>query len=270
MKSQNGNLLSRTALAVSLTGLFSVGCPAFLAAQAPPGPLTGAPSQDAPPPAPRPQVQKAPLQPRTSIFGVWQFNRDDSDDPQQKMQDAQQSSRSNNSGYGGGGPRVGFPGGGMGGGGLGGRRQGQPSMSDDERQKMQELVNPANRMTLTEAVKNTEVDVTDDQQRALKLYTDGRKIQKSKDSTTEEIAAHWDGKQLATDEKSPRGNKMSRTYELSYDGTQLYETLHMTTGRSNTPLLIRYVYDAYGPPPAGAASAPAPTGAAETNGTPKQ
>ena len=36
---------------------------------------------------------------------------------------------------------------------------------------------------------------------------------------------------------------MSRSYELSYDGTQLYETLHMTVGRSNTPLIIRYVYD---------------------------
>src|ERR1700685_1874355 len=156
----------------------------------------------------------------------------------------------------------------MGGGGMGGRRQGQPSMSDDERQKMQELVNPANRMTVTEAVKNIEYDVTDDQQRKLTLYTDGRKIQKSKDTTNEEVAAHWDGKQLATDEKSPRGNKMSRTYELSYDGTQLYETLHMTTGRSNTPLSIRYVYDAYGPPPAGAASAPAATGAAATSSAP--
>ncbi len=45
------------------------------------------------------------------------------------------------------------------------------------------------------------------------------------------------------DEKDPRGNKMSRTFELSSDGRQLYETLHMTTGRNNTPLVIRYVYD---------------------------
>jgi len=36
---------------------------------------------------------------------------------------------------------------------------------------------------------------------------------------------------------------MSRTYELSSDGRQLYETLHMTSGRSNTSLVIRYVYD---------------------------
>jgi hypothetical protein len=36
---------------------------------------------------------------------------------------------------------------------------------------------------------------------------------------------------------------MSRTFELSYDGTQLFETVRLTTGRSNTPLDIRYVYD---------------------------
>jgi hypothetical protein len=36
---------------------------------------------------------------------------------------------------------------------------------------------------------------------------------------------------------------MSRTFELSSDGRQLYETLQMTTGRNNTPLVIRYVYD---------------------------
>jgi hypothetical protein len=36
---------------------------------------------------------------------------------------------------------------------------------------------------------------------------------------------------------------MSRTFELSYDGMQLYETLHMTVGRSSTPLVIRYVYE---------------------------
>jgi hypothetical protein len=36
---------------------------------------------------------------------------------------------------------------------------------------------------------------------------------------------------------------MSRTFELSSDGMQLYETLHMTVGRNSTPLVVRYVYD---------------------------
>jgi hypothetical protein len=88
-----------------------------------------------------------------------------------------------------------------------------------------------------------EVDLVDDRDRKRAFMTDGRKLQKSKDDSYQEIAAKWDGNRLATEEKDPRGNKMSRTFELSSDGLQLYETLHMTTGRSNTPRVIRYVYD---------------------------
>jgi hypothetical protein len=221
--------------------------------------------KDSPAPAPRPQVQKAALQPRTAIFGEWRFNRDDSDDPQRKLQEAQQDRSSSNGGYGGGGPRVGFPGGGMGG---GGRRMGQQGMSDEERQKMQELMNPANQLTVADLTNSGEVELTDDQQRKRALFTDGRKLQKSKDANYQEIAAHWSGKQLATDEKGPHG-KLSRTYELSYDGTQLYETLNIAMGRSSSTLLVRYVYDAYGPPPAAAASAPA-AATAPASTAPKQ
>ena len=84
------------------------------------------------------------------------------------------------------------------------------------------------------------------------LFTDGRKLEKpdSKDDSYQEIAARWDGARLVTDEKSPRGGKMSRTFELSYDGAQLYETMRLTMGRSNTPLDIRYVYDPVSAPAA--------------------
>ncbi len=37
---------------------------------------------------------------------------------------------------------------------------------------------------------------------------------------------------------------MSRTFELSQDGRKFYETLHIDNGRSKTPIVIRYVYDA--------------------------
>jgi hypothetical protein len=266
---QNGNFVFHALAKTILIGLFSVTCVTFSSAQAPPGPMTLPPPKDAPAPPPRPQAQKTALQPRTSIFGEWRFNRDDSDDPQKKMQEAQQDRASNNGGYGGGGPRLGYPGGGMGG---GGRRLGQQGMSDDERQKMQELLNPANRLTVADLTDRGEVDLSDDQQRKLVLVTDGRKLQKSKDANYQEVAARWSGKQLATDEKSPHG-KMSRTYELSYDGTQLYETLHMTEGR-NTPFIIRYVYDAYGPPPAAAGAAPVsaatPATGAASGTAPKQ
>ena len=96
---------------------------------------------------------------------------------------------------------------------------------------------------MTLSMTGAEVDLVDDRDRKRAFMTDGRKLQKSKDANYQEIAAKFDGKRLVTEEKSPRGDKMSRTFELSEDGRQLYQTLHMTTGRNNTPLVVRYVYD---------------------------
>ncbi|HEV3374377.1 MAG TPA: hypothetical protein VG051_01660 [Candidatus Acidoferrum sp.] len=205
-----------------------------LHAQAPAGPLPAAPSQPAPPSAAKPQQQTPQQKPRTVILGAWKLNRDESDDPRKRTQDARNS---NGGGYGGrrGGMGGGYPGrrrGGYGGGG---------GESDQERQKMQELLTPANAITLS--MTGAEVDLMDDRNRKRAFITDGRKLQKSKDANYQEIAAKWDDHRLATEEKDPRGNKMSRTFELSYDGMQLYETLHMTVGRNSTPLVIRYVYD---------------------------
>jgi len=206
-------------------------------AQAPAGPLPAAPPQPAPTSGAKPQEQTPQQKPRTVILGAWKLNRDESDDPRKKTQDARSSNGGSDGGYGGrrGGMGGGYPGGHHGGyGGRGGE-------SDQERQKMQELFTPANAITLS--MMGAEVDVMDDQNRKRALMTDGRKLQKSKDANYQEIAAKWEGNRLVTDEKDPRGNKMSRTFELSYDGMQLYETLHMTVGRNSTPLVIRYVYD---------------------------
>jgi hypothetical protein len=214
-------------------------------AQAPAGPLPAAPPQPAPPSASsaapssatRPQEQAPKQKPRTVILGAWELNRDESDDPRKKTQQARSSNAGSGGGYGGrrGGIGGGYPGGPRGGyGGRGGE-------SDEERQKIQQLFTPANAITLS--MTGAEVDLMDDQNRKRAFVTDGRKLQKSKDANYQEIAAKWEGHRLVTEEKDPRGNKMSRTFELSSDGMQLYETLHMTVGRNNTPLVIRYVYD---------------------------
>jgi hypothetical protein len=215
--------------------------PAGTRAQAPAGPLPAAQSQ-----APsasqevQPQQQSAPVKPRTSIMGAWKLNRDESDDARQKMQDARGGGVGRG---GGGGVHIGIPG--MGGGPYGGRRGGGGggNENDADREKMQEVLNPSRGLTLAEAKKDVEVDVFDDQQHKIAIYTDGRKLQKTKDSNNQEVLAHWDGNRLVTDEKTPSGKKMSRTYELSYDGTQLYETLKLTRGRSDSQISIRYVYD---------------------------
>ena len=213
-----------------------------LYAQAPPGPMLATTPQPSSMPDTRQQPQKPEVQARTSIFGGWQFNPDDSDDARKKMQDARGADRRGGQG-GGGCMRVGgIPG--MGG--YGGHRRGQENESDQDREKMQALLAPAKSLKVSSqntSQKDPEIDVTDDQSRKLAVFTDGRKLQKSKDEKYQEITAHWDGAQLVTDEKNPRGGKMSRTYELSPDGKELYETLHLTVGRSNTPVVIRYAFD---------------------------
>jgi len=222
----------------ALTGFAALGLLAAVVAhaQAPSGPITAAPAQPAPGRTSPNASNPAPAPPpRTTILGAWKFNPDDSDDPRKRRQNSQDS----NGGYGGGRGRMGggYPGGGHGG--YGGRRGG--GESDEERQKTRDLLTPARAIIFS--MTGAEVDLVDDRDRKRAFMTDGRKLQKSKDENYQEIAAKFDGNRLVTDEKDPRGNKMSRTFELSYDGRQLYETLHMTSGRSNAPLVIRYVYD---------------------------
>jgi hypothetical protein len=217
-------------LAAGIAGLLGLAFCGVAFAQAPAGPVV-APPQPAGAPAAKPPEPVPLPPPRQSILGAWKLNKDDSDDPRKRAEDSRGSS--------GGGRRTG--GGWPGGGGMGGRRGGYGGESDEERQKMRELFSPPKSMTFS--MTGAEVDLLDDRDRKRALMTDGRKLKKSKDDNYQEIAAKWDGKRLVTDEKDPRGNKMSRTFELSEDGRQLYETLHLKMGRSNTETSFRFVYD---------------------------
>jgi hypothetical protein len=105
---------------------------------------------------------------------------------------------------------------------------------------MQPLVNPSESLAID--LKNPEVDMTDDQLQKIVLFTDGRQLPKSTPKDEQDVAAHWSGSQLVSDEKSPLGGKMSRTFALSEDGRQMYETLHIDNGKK-TAIVIRYVYD---------------------------
>jgi hypothetical protein len=210
-------------------------------AQAPPGPLpqTQPPSSST---QPLPRTQERKPEQRKTLAGFWKLNLDESDDPRKSMQDARHS----NSGGPRGGvrhPGIGFPFPGAGGGPYGGPGGGNRNGQDQENaERMQDLIRPAD--SLNVALREAEVDLTDDHGHTLVFYTDGRKLQKTNDGTRQEIAAHGDGSRLVSDEKNSQGRKMSRTLELSADGTQFYETFHIDSGKSNSPLVIRYVYDA--------------------------
>jgi hypothetical protein len=219
-----------TASGLAALGLLSVDTSH---AQAPSGPITAAPARPATVALPATTPNPAPPpNPRTTILGDWKLNLDESDDPRNRRQDSEDSNGGGHGRMGGG-----YPGSGRGG--YGGRRGG--GESEEQRQKMQTLMRPAK--SLKFSMTGAEVDVVDDQQFKLEFMTDGRKLQKSKDASYQEVAAKWDGNRLVSDEKDPRGTKMNRTFELSPDGLQMYETLHLTTGRSNSPRVIRYVYD---------------------------
>ncbi len=179
------------------------------------------------------------------------MNADQSDDPRKKLDEARQTNAGaggNGPGAGGGGGGrvgIGFPYPGSGGNGPyggGGPGRGLGGGDSEASEKIQELVRPDYSDTLS--LTDTEVDATNDQGIRLVFFTDGRKIQKSKDDSVQQIAAKWNGAQLVTDEKGPQGRKMSRTLELSGDGRQFYETWHIENGRSRPTIVIRYVYDA--------------------------
>jgi hypothetical protein len=211
-------------------------------AQAPPGPIQPSPNavpvESAPPPA---AAKKPEAKPRNDILGAWKWNAQESDNPRDKLQQARENSGSNggNRGGMGGGPHIGFPGGGMGGPGMGGGSHG----ADTE--GLEEKINPPLQMNLSQKTsRDPEVDLTDDQNRKKIFYTDGRKLQKSKDNSSEEISAKWEGLRLVTDEKGPRGQKLTREYELSSDGLQLWESVKINTGHGNYPVTMRFVYDA--------------------------
>jgi hypothetical protein len=217
-------------------------------AQSLPGPIAPpAQSQSA---STRPAAKPKPpvIQSRTTLDGDWKLDRDESDDPRTKTQPPKGTNGGNGGNGGGGYPGGGYPGGPMGrgnpfpgsGGGPNGG-QGNRGQNQENDEKLQKLIRRADSLSI--ALKNAEVDLTDDQYHKIVFYTDGRQLQKPKDDTYQEIAAHWIGSQLVSDEKSPQGAKMSRTFELSQNGRQLYETLHIDAVKSKPSLYIQYVYD---------------------------
>lgn len=212
--------------------------------QAPPGPITPPPAAPgAPEPPPPPKKPEIPA--RKNILGAWRFNKDESDDPRDKVRQSQTSDSGRGGGGGYGGPRVGFPGGGgpMGGGGPYGGAPRQQQGDDSSR--LGEQINPVRELQVIRRNENDpETEMIDDRDHRHIFYTDGRKVEKPKDPALEEVSAHWDGNRLVTDEKAPHNGKMSRTFELSSDGRQLTESIHVTDSKGNHPITINYVYDA--------------------------
>jgi hypothetical protein len=247
--------------AIAVGVIFCGACAIFprgAAAQAPAGPIRpAADSGDSRTGSSGPTAQPEMVIPdKKQLFASWKFNLEQSDDAQDKMREARGTGVDNPANpRGGGGNGTGIHMGGMGspypGGGSGGgnpRSAGSKNAdSDYDRQQLQELMNPVGTITLAMKdapdAKNGEVLLTDDSGRQRAFYTDGHKVQKSKDDKYQEFDAHWEDYRLVADQSGSHGPQITRSFEPAPGGRQLYETVRLEKTRSNGPVEIRFVYD---------------------------
>ena len=174
-----------------------------------------------------PQTQSAA---KPNLAGQWKLNKDQSDDPRQKMQEAKAAN-----GQGGGRGAGGEGGGGRRGGGQGGAG----AMMNDQAQ-------------LTILQTGTSVKVTSASGRVLAAYPEDQQAAKPSSNggnpdddthTYPPPVAKWQGSQLVASMQGRRGGSTTRTYELSSDGKQLIVTTKMQNPRFTQPVTFRLVYD---------------------------
>jgi hypothetical protein len=113
--------------------------------------------------------------------------------------------------------------------------------TDKDRQKRLEGILPANSLTIEQ--KDNEIDIDDLGRREI-LYTDARKLRKSKDDKIQEYTARWEAGNLTYDEKRPPRGTITRAFELSLDGHRMTETMTIDNGSISVPVVLKYVYDA--------------------------
>jgi hypothetical protein len=171
------------------------------------------------------QSSTAPASQATSkpnLAGQWKLNKDQSDDPRAKMQEA--GGGEGGSGGGGGGHR----GGGMRGGGGAG------------------MMNEFSQLTIEQT--DTSVKITGASGHVLAAYPaqQSSKAPANGEGERHEFTppvAKWQGAQLVATSEGRGGGSTTRTYELSSDGKQLIVTAKIQNPRLNQPVTIRFVYD---------------------------
>ncbi|MGB6876331.1 MAG: hypothetical protein WBD87_09895 [Candidatus Acidiferrales bacterium] len=162
-----------------------------------------------------------------NLAGTWKLNKDKSDNPRQKMQEAMGNSQGGQGGGGGYGQR---------GGGQGGQRG---NMMDEFNQltvvQTGSVIKVTGSSGRTLAVLPADTSSNSDANSSEDSNTNGRYAQPAP-------TVHWQDNQLIAETQSRRG-KTTRTYELSPDGKQLYVTTRMENPRFSQPVTYRLVYD---------------------------
>jgi hypothetical protein len=186
-----------------------------------------------------------------NLTGTWQLNKDQSDDPEKVMKNARSSS----------GGGSGFSGGGMGrhhGGGGGGGRGGNGDSSSSSSGGFDERFAALDTLQIDH--KDPSLSITDAAGRARTLYTDGRKTEEEHSyGGTTAVTASWKDGHLEVVSKPETGAKITETYTIAADHSQMTVTTKVEGGRSGSYTIHR-VYDAAAPgrPKPGAPNQPTP------------
>jgi hypothetical protein len=196
----------------------------------------------------------ARAQDKAQLTGHWNFNKDQSDDAEQKMHDAQANSRrsggypGSGGGYPGGGGGMGRGGmGGMGGmGGIGGMGRGRRGMGNPgsgvSSQEWSRLAENPKFLRIDQ--RSDQFVVIDDSDRAQTFYPDGKK-HNDKDADGNKIStkASWEGGAFIAETKLPHSEKLTQTFRMSEDGKQLHVITRYEASSLNGSVSIRRVYD---------------------------
>jgi len=196
---------------------------------------------------------------KAQLSGSWNFNPDQSDDAQQKVQQAKQSSQTRSAGSypGGGGGNAGgsYPGGGggypggagypggMGRGGMGGGGgrggMGNPGAAVSN-QEWEQLAKNPKYLNITQ---HDDQILIADSDHTSTLYPDGRKHKATDENGNKiSIKTEWQGDKLIAETRTGSG-KLTDTYQVSSDGKQLTVTSRYENSALSQPLSIRRVYD---------------------------
>jgi hypothetical protein len=176
-----------------------------------------------------------------NLTGTWQLNKDQSDDPEKVIKNARSSGGGGGSGFSGGGTGR-HRGGGGGSGGRGGNGDSSSSSSSggfDERFAALD--------TLQIDHKDPSLSITDAAGRERTLYTDGRKTEEEHSyGGTTAVTASWKDGHLEVVSKPESGAKITETYTVAADHSQMTVTTKVDGGRSGSYTIHR-VYDAAAP-----------------------
>jgi hypothetical protein len=191
-----------------------------------------------------------------NLSGHWQLNQDASDDPSKVLQ----NSHSDSSGGGGGGGMGGGGGRGGHGRGGGGGRGGSRSSGGDAAGGRADFFEAVTSLNIEHH--EPQVTITDAAGRERTIYTDGRKTEEEHShGGTTAVTASWKDGHLEVVSKPETGGKITETYAVAADGSQLTVTTKVEGGH-NGSFTIRRVYDVAkpgAPKPPPSPQAPLPT-----------